>query len=305
MIKDRIVYLNGEYVPWENATVHIMSHSFGRGSAIFEVISLHATDSGPAIFRLQAHIERLFKSAELLDMELPLTREDLCEAVAGTVKHNKLQKGFIKMICFYPEFSFEILPAQKQLTVSVFALDPEQDLGEIGFPFEEGTTVYVSNWRKLDPRTVPIEAKASANYLNGMVARLEAKKNGFENAVMLDTQGYLAEGGTESAFMAKDNKLMTPATGTVLKSITRMSILEAAKSAGIECIEGQLKPELLYEAEEIFLSCTPFKVLPVRQLNDRKLENVPGPLTRKIGKLLDDITAGNNDDFKDWLYMVD
>jgi len=282
-----------------------MSHSFGRGSAIFEVISLHTTGSGPAIFRLQAHIERLFKSAELLDMELPLVREDLCEAVAGTVKRNNLQKGFIKMICFYPEFTVEILPPQKQLTVSIFALDPELDLGGIGLPFEKGTTVYVSNWRKLDPRTVPIEAKASANYLNGMVARREAKKNGFENAVMLDTQGYLAEGGTESAFLVKDNKLMTPATGTVLKSITRMSILEAAESAGIECFEGQLKPELLFEAEEIFLSCTPFKVLPVRQINDRKIENAPGPLTRKIAELLDDISSGNNDHFKDWLYMVD
>jgi len=98
---------------------------------------------------------------------------------------------------------------------------------------------------------------------------------------------------------------MTPATGTVLKSITRLSILEAAKSAGIECFEGQLKPELLFEAEEIFLSCTPFKVLPVRQINDRKIENAPGPLTRKIAELLDDISSGNNDHFKDWLYMVD
>ena len=305
MIENRIVYLNGEYVPWGNANVHIMSHSFGRGSAIFEVISLHATASAPAVFRLQAHIERLFRSAELLEMELPLTREELCEAVAGTVKRNALQKGFIKMICFYPEFSVEILPPQKQLTVSIFALDPEQDLGGIGLPFEEGTTVYVSNWRKLDPTTVPIEAKASANYLNGMVARLEAKKNGFEHAVMLDVQGYLAEGGTESAFIVKDEKLMTPATGTVLKSITRMSILEAANSAGIECIEGQLKPELLFEADEIFLSCTPFKVLPVRQVNDHIIKNAPGPVARKINKLLDDISAGNNDDFKDWLYRVD
>ncbi|MCK4986298.1 MAG: aminotransferase class IV, partial [Desulfobacterales bacterium] len=144
----------------------------------------------------------------------------------------------------------------------------------------------------------------SANYLNGMVARLEAKKNGFENAVMLDTQGFIAEGGTESAFLVKDNRLMTPATGTVLKSITRMSILEAAKTVGIDCFEGQLKPELLFEAEEIFLSCTPFKVLPVRQINDRKMENAPGPLTRKIADLLDDIGSGNDDRFKDWLYPV-
>jgi branched-chain amino acid aminotransferase len=304
MIKDRIVYINGEYVPWEKATVHIMSHSFARGSAIFEVISLHSTGSGPAIFRLQAHIDRLFKSAELLDMELALTKQDFYEAIAGTVKRNDLQKGYLKIICFYPEFTVEILPPQKQLSVSIFAIDAEQDLGRFGIPFEKGTTLFVSNWRKLDPRTVPIEAKASANYLNGMVARLEAKKNGFENAVMLDTQGFIAEGGTESAFLVKDNQLMTPATGTVLKSITRMSILEAAKTIGIESFEGQLKPELLFEAEEIFLSCTPFKVLPVRQINDRKMENAPGPLSRKIADLLDNIAGGNDERFKDWMYPV-
>jgi len=304
MIKDRIVYVNGEYVPWENATVHIMCHSFGRGSAIFEVISLHATDSGPAIFRLQAHIDRLFKSAELLDMELPLAKEDFYEAVAETVKRNGLQKGYLKIICFYPEFSVEILPPRKQLTVSIFAIDAEQDLGKHVIPFEEGTTLFLSSWRKLDPLTVPIEAKAAANYLNGMVARMEAKKKGFEYAVMLDTRGYIAEGGTESVFLVKDNQLMTAATGTVLKSISRLSILEGAKTAGIECFEGQLKPELLFEAEEIFLSCTPSKVLPVRKINDRLLDNAPGPLTRKIADLLDDIAGGNDERFKDWMFPV-
>ncbi|MGD2186363.1 MAG: aminotransferase class IV, partial [Desulfobacterales bacterium] len=271
MFTDRMVWLNGDYIAWENATVHIMSHSLGRGSAIFEVISFHATGRGPAVFRLRAHIDRLFRSAELLEMAIPFSREALGDAVAGTIKRNELSQGFIKIICFYPEVSFEIIPPQKQLSVSVFALDPEQDLGGLGDPFNDGTTVYVSNWRKLDPRTVPIEAKASANYLNGMVARLDAKKNGFKNAVMLDTQGFIAEGGTESTFLVKNNTLMTPATGTVLKSITRMSILEAAKHVGIECFEGQLKPELLFEAEEVFLSCTPFKVLPVRQINDRQM----------------------------------
>jgi branched-chain amino acid aminotransferase len=305
MIEDRIVYLKGDFVPWEKATVHIMSHSFGRGSAIFEVISLHAAASGPAIFRLEAHVDRLFKSAKFLDMELPLSKEALCEAVAETVKRNGLQKGVIKLISFYPEFAFEILPPQKKLSISIFAIDPEQDLGAFGIPFETGTTAYVSSWRKLDPRTVPVEAKAAANYLNGMVARAEAKKNGFGHAVMLDTRGFIAEGGTESVFLVKDNCLMTPATGTVLKSITRMSILEAARQTGVECIEEQLKPELLLEADEMFVSSTPFKVLPVKQINDHKLDNAPGPLTRKIAELMDAIAGGNDDRFKGWLYMVE
>ena len=305
MIEDRIVYLKGEFVPWEQAHVHIMSHSFGRGSAIFEVISLHKTASGPAIFRLEAHIDRLFRSAGFLDMELPLSKEALCEAVTETVKRNGLEQGFIKLISFYPEFAVEILPPQKELSISIFAIDPEQDLGGLGIPFETGTTAYLSSWRKLDPRTVPVEAKAAANYLNGMVARAEAKKNGFEHAIMLDTQGFIAEGGTESVFLVKDHCIMTAATGTVLKSITRMSILEAAQEIGIECVEGQLKPDLLFEAQELFVSCTPFKVMPIKQINDRKLDDAPGPLTRKINELLEAIAKGQDERFKTWLYMVE
>ncbi|NIU55624.1 MAG: hypothetical protein GWN67_04280, partial [Phycisphaerae bacterium] len=224
----------------------------------------------------------------------------MCDAVAGTVKRNELNQGFIKVICFYPEISFEIIPPERQLSVSVFALDPEKDLGAKGDPFTEGTTAYVSKWCKLDPRTVPIEAKAAANYLNGMVARLEAQKKGFKHAIMLDTQGYIAEGGTESAFLVKDQCLLTPSTGMVLKSITRLSILESAKEAGIECIEKQLKPDLLAEADEIFLSSTPFKVLPVKQINDRKLPDAPGPVTHKIAELLNAIVAGNDDRFVNW-----
>jgi branched-chain amino acid aminotransferase len=304
MVAHRMVWINGDFIPWEKATIHIMSHSFGRGSAIFEVISFHDTARGPAVFRLEAHIDRLFRSAELLDMALPFSKEALCDAVADTVKRNALNQGFAKVICFYPEISFEIIPPDRPLSVSVFTLDPEQDLGGLGDPFAEGTTAYVSTWRKLDPRTVPIEAKAAANYLNGMVARLEAQKKGFKHAIMLDTQGFIAEGGTESVFVVKDGCLLTPSTGTVLKSITRMSILEAAQEAGVACTEKQLEPELLSEAEEIFLSSTPFKVLPVKRIYDRELPDAPGPVTRKIADLVKVIIAGHADRFANWLYFV-
>jgi branched-chain amino acid aminotransferase len=305
MIKDRIVFVNGDYIPWEKATVHIMSHSFGRGSAIFEVMSLHATVSGPAIFRLEAHIQRLFKSAELLDMELPLSEEEFYKAVAGTVKRNDLQQGIIKIICYYPQFSVEILPPQRQLAVSIFAFDPPRDLERFGIPVDQGVTAFISQWRKLDPQTVPIEAKASANYLNGMIARAEAKKNGFDYAVMLDTQGFIAEGGTESVFAVKDNRLLTPSAGTVLKSITRMSILEATGAAGIACFEERLKPQLLFEADELFFASTPFKVLPVKQINDRRLDHAPGPVTRQIANLMAKIADGSDARFKAWLYLVE
>jgi branched-chain amino acid aminotransferase len=304
MLSDRIVYLNGEFVAWENATVHIMSHSFGRGSAIFEVISCHRTDSGPAVFRLQEHIERLFKTAELLDMELALTHQEFYKAVTGTVKQNQLNQGFIKVICYYPQFSADIVPPKEKLSVSVFALDPVRDL-EGDFSAVQSTTACVSKWRKLDPQTVPVGAKAAANYLNGMVARLDAAKRGFEHAVMLDTQGFIAEGGTECMFLVKDGQLMTPSLGTVLKSITRMSVLEAAEIEGIKTVEGRLSAEMLFEAEELFFSCSPIKVLPVRQIEDHLLENVPGPLTQKIAALLDDISSAKDERFKNWLYPVE
>jgi branched-chain amino acid aminotransferase len=304
MLEDRIVFIDGEFVTWENASVHIMSHSFGRGSAIFEVISCHHTDSGPAIFRLPEHVQRLFKSAELLDMELPFSHEEIYEAVAGTVKQNQLNRGFIKVICYYPQFSVEVLPPKEKLSVSVFALDPARDL-EGGFSAVQSTTACISKWRKLDPQTVPIEAKAAANYLNGMVARQDAAKRGFEHAITLDTQGFIAEGGTECVFVVKDGQLMTPSLGTVLKSITRMSILEAAKIEEIPTVEGRLPSDLIFKAEELFFSCSPLKVLAIRQIDDRVLENAPGPLTQRVSALMQNITSGKDERFKDWLRPVE
>jgi len=304
MFKDRIVFLNGDFVAWDQATVHMMSHSFGRGSAIFEVLSIHETIHGPAVFRLDKHIERLFKTAELLDMELPISKDEVHEAVIATIKRNGISQGFIKIIGFYPQIAFEILPPQKKLDLSIFVIDPAQDLGGINFPIKNGTTLCISKWCKLDPQSVPIEAKVAANYLNGMMARSEAKIRGFENGIMLDTQGFIAEGGTESIFLVKDDRLMTPSLGTVLDSITRKSILRAAKILGIESVEGRLPADFLFKANEIFLSGTPFKVLPVKRIEDKEIEGTPGPVTRKLSTLLDDIIAGRDERFRHWFFPV-
>jgi branched-chain amino acid aminotransferase len=307
MLEDRFVFINREFVAWQKATVHMMCHSFARGSAVFEVLSLHASASGPAVFRLQDHIERLFKSARHLDMQLPLSRDEFYEAVVGTVRKNSLQKGFIKIICYYPQVAVEISPPAKILDVAVFALDPAVDFEGIDFPedaIEKGISACLSSWRKLDPQTVPIEAKAAANYLNGMVAQGEAQRRGFDQAIMLDTQGFVAEGGTESVFIVKDSRLLTPALGTVLQSITRRSILQVARTEGIETVEARLRPELLAEADEIFTASTPFKVFPVRQMDGRVLGDVPGPLTRRLSGLMQNIAAGTDERFKDWLFPV-
>lgn len=304
MFEDKIAYLNGEFTAWDRAQVHIMCHSFGRGSAIFEVLSVHKTGAGTAVFRLDEHVDRLFRTARLLEMELPLDREAIQKAVLETVRRNSVEQGFVKIICFYPQIAFEILPPQKMLDVSIFAIDPAKDMGGLHFPFEQGTTACISKWRKLDPSTVPVEAKAAANYLNGMLARLEARRRGFNQAIMLDTQGFLAEGGTESVFLVKGGRLMTPVLGTVLESISRKSVLEAAGHLGIETFEGRLPPELLDEAEEVFFSGTPIKVLAARKIEDREFRDAPGPVTKRFSALMAEIVSGRDKRFKNWLFPV-
>jgi len=304
MLNERLVYVNGGFVKWAEATVHMMSHSFARGSTIFEVISFYATASGPAVFRLHEHISRLEKSAAYLDMELPGDHDALCGAVAESVRRNRLQKGVIKMVGYYPQFALDIQPPQKCLDLAVFALDPSQDLETLDVSFEKGTTAGIARWRKLDPQTIPIEAKAAANYLNGMIARLDVQKRGLEDAILLDSQGFIAEGATESVFLVKDGRLLTPSLGTVLDSITRRSILQVARHLGIETIEGRLQPELLFQAEEIFFANTPFKVIPVRRIEAREMPGAPGPMQRRLWDILQRIVAGNEPAFADWLYPV-
>lgn len=305
MLTDRIVYFDGDYVAWNQATVHIMCHSIGRGSAIFEVLGLHNTETGPAVFRLHDHLTRLFRTAELLDMELPLSKEKLIEAVTTTVRKNSLNEGFIKIIGYYPQISFDILPPQKKLDIAIFIIDPARDLATVDISPHQGSTACISRWAKLDPKTVPVAAKVAANYLNGMMARQEAAGRGFDYAIMLDTGGFIAEGGTESVFLVKEGRIMTSSLGTVLDSITRRSILQVSEAYGIESMEGQLSPQLLYEADEIFLSGTPAKALPVRQIEDRVIADTPGLVTREIDFLMERIVAGRDDRFRHWLYPVD
>ncbi len=305
MLEERWVWVNGEFVPWSDATVHMMCHSFARGSAIFEVISFYALAAGgSAVFRLREHAARFFRTAELLQMELPCDAQSLCQAVAEAIRKNRLERGVVKVVGYYPQFAFDVEPPAQPLAIAVFTLDPAQDLKGFGDPFERGTSAGIARWRKLDPQTIPIEAKAAANYLNGMIAKLDVQKRGFEDAILLDTQGFIAEGATESVFLVTDGSLMTPALGTVLDSITRRSILQAAAFLGVTSHEGRLRPELLFEADEIFFCNTSIKVIPVRRIEDREMPAVPGPVERRFAEFLGRVVRGEEPAFKEWLYPV-
>ena len=302
MLEDRIIYLNGEFVEWEKATVHVMSHSLARGSAIFEVMSFHQTENGPALFRLDEHVNRLFRTAELLSMKLALSKEALQHAVLETVKTNHLNEGIVKLICYYHDIAFDILCPDKALDVCVVAADPAFDFGGFSSCRPEGISACVCKWRKLHPETVPIEAKVAANYLNGMMARMEATQRGFDVGIMLDTEGFIAEGSIESVLLVKDGILTAPTLGTVLRGVSRKSIFEAAERTDIKTAEKRLAPQALTEADEILVSCSPEKVVPVKRIEDRIIPGVPGPVTKRISTLLDEICSGRNPQFKDWLF---
>ena len=202
-------------------------------------------------------------------------------AVFETLKANGLSRGFIKIIAYYHQIAFGPEPPREPLSLSVFTIDPDQDLG--GSPMPEAVSVCLSKWCKLDPRTVPVKAKAAANYLNGMMSRLEARERGFDTAIMLDTAGNMAEGATESVFFVKEGRLFTPGPEGILDSITRKTVLDLAPALGIETRQADLSPEILQTAEEVFLSGTPVKVLPVHTLEKRRIETRSRPHKPQAG----------------------
>jgi branched-chain amino acid aminotransferase len=283
-------------IPRRDATVPILSHGFSRGSAIFDVLGVHPGPNGPVAFRLDDHLKRLMKSAELLHMELAYSTEDIIDAVKATVKANSIGRGIIKILAFWGDEAITELVLDASLDVAVFAI-PESE--ELVLDKQNAISACVARWRKLHPETVPVGAKACANYVNGYLARKDAVSRGFDIGIMLGTDGFLAEGSTESVFIVKDGVLMTPPVGRVLSSITRLSVLEAVPQIGIPVVERPITADELFAADEIFTVHTGTKVEPVARFEDRQLE-APGPVTARVMKLIDDIMQFKDDRFKNW-----
>ena len=305
MLAQRKVWMDGKLVPFNKAQVPILSHSFCRGSAVFEVMSVHQTARGPAVFRLDDHIARLLRSAELSHMKLPLSARAFKKAVVETVRANKIGAGMVKLICYYGAVEFEVVPRNPQVSVLVAAVDLLRDLNAERFKKSKRrpAAVTISRWRKVDPRTVPVECKCAANYLGGMVAKLEAIDQGFSSPVLLDLDGYLAEGATESLFIVKDRVLKTPALGRILSGITRKTILEIARDIGITTVEKKMRPQELRQADEAFFTSSLVKTWPISRVEKRLLK-APGEITRLMDKVIEKIVAGHVKDYEKWLYYV-
>ncbi len=305
MLSRRKVWIDGQLISFNKARVPLMSHSFTRGSAVFEVMSLHDTDKGPAVFRLDDHIERLFRSADMINMKLPLSASRMKSAVKETVAANTVRQGMLKLICYYGGIEFEVVPRNTEVSVGVFVVDLQKDLSAERFKKSERrhAEACFSEWRKIDPRTVPVECKCAANYLGGMVAKQDAINKGFTAPVLLDLKGHIAEGATESLFLVKNRVLKTPKLDTILSGITRKSVLKLARDANLDVVEKKLRPQELLEADEAFFTSSIVKIWPICRMEDVKLK-APGEVSRLLEGMFEKILTGKVKSYNKWLTTI-
>jgi branched-chain amino acid aminotransferase len=300
--KTEKIWMDGELVPWDEARVHVLTHSLHYGSGVFEGIRTYAAADGPAVFRLTDHIQRLFDSAKLIMMEIPYTRDEIVEACKLTVRESGLDSCYVRPIAFlgYGEIGLNPLPCE--VNVSIAAWPWGSYLGEESL--ETGVRVQVSSWRRMDPNINPVAAKGTGIYINSSLAKVEAVKAGYDEAIMLNTQGFVAECTGENVFIVKDGVVMTPPTSSgALAGITRDSVMAIARDLGHPVVERQLLRHDLYLADEAFLTGTAAEVVPIRSVDDREIGN-RGEITRTLQETYFAAVRGDVERYKDWLEYV-
>jgi branched-chain amino acid aminotransferase len=300
--KTEKIWMDGELVPWDEARVHVLTHSLHYGSGVFEGIRTYSAADGPAVFRLTDHIQRLFDSAKLIMMTIPWTRDQLVDACKLTVRESGLDSCYVRPIAFlgYGEIGLNPLPCQVNVSIAVWPWGAY--LGEESL--EAGVRMKVSSWRRMDPNVNPVAAKGTGIYINSSLAKVEAVKSGYDEAILLNTQGYVAECTGENLFIVKNGVLITPPLSSgALAGITRDSIMTIARDLGVPVKEEQLLRHDLYLADEAFLTGTAAEVVPIRSVDDREIGN-RGEITRKLQETYFAAVRGEVEQYKDWLEYV-
>ncbi len=298
---DRI-WMDGELVPWDEARIHVLTHSLHYGSGVFEGIRAYATSQGPAVFRLTDHIHRLFDSAKIFLIDIPFTPEQLVEAVKETIRVNGLDACYIRPIVYlgYGEMGLNPLPCPVNVAIAVWPWGTY--LGDEGL--RRGVRVKISTWHRHSPNAVPVAAKGTGGYLNSSLAKVEALKAGYDEAILLSPQGYVSECTGENLFVVKHGRILTPPVAAgALEGITQDSVTTIARDLGYEIAEANLLRTDLYLAEEAFLTGTAAEVVPIRSVDDREIGD-PGPITRAIQDTYFATVRGEVDRYKDWLEHV-
>lgn len=295
---------NGKFLKWADATVHALSHVVNYGSSVFEGIRCYSTPRGPAIFRLHEHIRRLFDSAKIYRMAIPFSIEDIERACAATAARSGLSACYIRPAVMRGYGIVGVDPTNSPIDVFIFAYPWGPYLGENALA--EGVDVGTSSWARPSPNTHPTMAKAGGNYLNSQLMKMEAKANGYVEAIALDTDGRLSEGSGENLFLVRDGRLWTtPLSSSILPGITRDTVMTLAREMGLAVTESSILREALYIADELFFCGTAVEVTPIRSVDRQPVgTGKPGPVTRQIQDAYLSLVQGKTKDERGWLYPV-
>jgi branched-chain amino acid aminotransferase len=297
--RDGVIWFDGELVPWREAKVHVLTHTLHYGLGVFEGVRAYPTENGPAIFRLYDHTDRLFRSAHILNLKIPWSKEEINEAQVQVVRENKLKEAYLRPMCFYGSEGMGLRADNLKVHCIVAAWEwPNYMTPEAR---DEGIKVRTSSYTRHHVNITMCKAKANGNYINSMLALREALDSGCEEALLLDNEGYVAEGSGENVFLVQKGKLVTPELTSCLEGITRDTVLAFAAELNIEVVEKRITRDEVYIADEAFFTGTAAEVLPIRELDGRTIgSGKRGPVTEKLQSMYFDQVLGKREENPEW-----
>ena len=301
--RDGLIWLDGEMVPWREAKVHVLTHTLHYGMGVFEGVRAYEADQGTAIFRLDDHSQRLINSGKILRMAIPYDKDTLNEVQRSVVRENNLESAYIRPMCFYGSEGMGLRADNLQVHCMVAAWEWGAYLGAENL--EKGIRIKTSSYTRHHVNITMCKAKANGNYINSMLALQEALTDGYDEAMLLDNEGYVAEGSGENIFIVRDGIIFTPDLTSALDGITRKTLFKFAADIGVEIREKRITRDEVYIADEAFFSGTAAEVTPIREVDNRSIGNGGrGPVTEKLQSMYFDAVHGRLEKYKDWLTPV-
>ena len=301
--RDGVIWYDGEMVPWREATTHVLTHTLHYGMGVFEGVRAYDAEQGTAIFRLREHTDRLFRSAHILQMKIPFDKDTLNQAQIDVVRQNKLESAYLRPMCFYGSEGMGLRADNLRVHVIVAAWEWGAYLGKENL--EKGIRIRTSSFTRHHVNITMCKAKANGNYMNSMLALNEALTCGYDEAMLLDNEGYVAEGSGENIFIVRNGVLYTPDLTSALEGVTRDTIMVLAREEGLEIREKRITRDEVYVADEAFFTGTAAEVTPIREVDNRAIGNGGrGPVTARLQTLYFDQVHGRREDHPDWLALV-
>jgi branched-chain amino acid aminotransferase len=299
-----LIWMNGQFVRWEDAKIHVLTHGLHYGTGVFDSMRCYETELGPAVFRNADHIERLLRSAELYYMPVPYSAEQLRAATLELVARNGLRSCYIRPIANRGYGQMGLNPLEAPVDVTIACWEWGAYLGEAGK--RDGVRAKVSSWRRISPDSLIPHAKASGQYLNSVLAKVESLKSGYDEAILLDDHGHVCEGTGENVYIVRDGVIATPGqNNSILDGITRRSLIQIAQDLGYSVVERNVARAEMYLADEVFMSGTAAELVPVREIDDHAIGGGrPGEVTRVLQGAFDDAIHGRSERYREWLDLV-